>query len=163
MELPDPELEVVALGPEDADRLIAFHEDLAPEVAAVYLRYGQVPEAAIRYHLAQTLTGDSVAFGLVSTDRIIHGIASLVGIRTRTPHLSMALDRGYQGSGWGSQMAALVLGYADRVGVSSVRLEVVEANPRAIRFYERLGFILTRRTDFEWTEDAWEMVRALQR
>ncbi len=44
---------------------------------------------------------------------------------------------------WGSGMATLLMNEAKRISPALVRLDVNQANARAVRFYEREGFIRT--------------------
>ncbi len=61
----------------------------------------------------------------------------------------------WYGRGLGTQAGALVVGHAwETMGLARLTLEVLARNPRAIRSYERLGFVETERS----TEDGEEWV-----
>ena len=59
-----------------------------------------------------------------------------------------------QGRGVGRQVMLLTMAQAHELGLP-VRLQVLKANPRALVFYERLGFVRTGETDthdlMEWS------------
>lgn len=52
----------------------------------------------------------------------------------------------HQGKGIGSRCMSLAIAEARRLGLP-VRLRVLKVNPRALSFYERLGFVRTGETD----------------
>jgi GNAT superfamily N-acetyltransferase len=54
--------------------------------------------------------------------------------------LSMWVDPTRRGQRGGDALVTAVLSWARSVGAAEVRLQVVETNGRARRFYERLGF-----------------------
>jgi len=60
--------------------------------------------------------------------------------------MSMWVHPGIRGSGAGDALVAEVVAWARTEGAQVVRLQVVENNLRARRFYERHGFRLTGRT-----------------
>jgi GNAT superfamily N-acetyltransferase len=60
----------------------------------------------------------------------------------------------HQGKGIGGECMALILEEARQLGLP-VRLQVMKVNPRALAFYERLGFTRTGETD---THDLMEKV-----
>ena len=72
-----------------------------------------------------------------------------------------------QGKGIGTALMDAVTGWAEERGYASVRLEVINTNPRARRLYQRLGFVDTKRSyygmlsrpaGFTWT---WHMEKIL--
>ena len=67
-------------------------------------------------------------------------------------------DVGYQGQGIGEEAMRLCLNYAfERLGLRRVSLGVLANNVRAIRLYERLGFVTEGRKRQEyWSEGAFQ-------
>ncbi len=57
--------------------------------------------------------------------------------------VSMWVAPSCRGTGAAAQLVAAVCGWAQGDGAAAVRLKVSEVNPRARRFYERVGFRLT--------------------
>ncbi|PSL08339.1 RimJ/RimL family protein N-acetyltransferase [Haloactinopolyspora alba] len=56
------------------------------------------------------------------------------------------LVQAFQGRGFGPEATRLLLRYAfDRIGLHRVRLEVFDFNQRAVRAYEKCGFVLEGR------------------
>ena len=53
---------------------------------------------------------------------------------------AMAVDEAYRGRGIGARLMEAVFDFARASGVRSIRLEVVDTNPGARRFYEKMGF-----------------------
>jgi ribosomal protein S18 acetylase RimI-like enzyme len=54
--------------------------------------------------------------------------------------MAMWLDPALRGSGGADALAASVVSWAASEGARTIRLEVMESNGRAKRFYERIGF-----------------------
>jgi GNAT superfamily N-acetyltransferase len=54
--------------------------------------------------------------------------------------MAMWLRPAIRGSGAADELVAAVLAWAESVGARIVRLDVMQANPRGRRFYERNGF-----------------------
>lgn len=58
---------------------------------------------------------------------------------------NIGVRQAFRNQGFGSLLLRSFLNHCRGVGVDSVVLEVRESNANAIRFYERLGFVLTGR------------------
>ncbi len=56
----------------------------------------------------------------------------------------IAVDANLRGQGVGTQLLHGVLEFARAHGYQTVRLDVVDSNPRARQLYERLGFVATK-------------------
>jgi ribosomal protein S18 acetylase RimI-like enzyme len=54
--------------------------------------------------------------------------------------MAMWVDPALRGSGGADALAASVVSWAESVGARTIRLEVMQSNGRARRFYERIGF-----------------------
>ena len=71
------------------------------------------------------------------------------GARRKICHradVSIALRKAYWGLGLGKALLTRVLTLAKELGYEQVELEVISGNDRALRLYERLGFVQTGRT-----------------
>jgi ribosomal protein S18 acetylase RimI-like enzyme len=63
------------------------------------------------------------------------------GANTRGELDSMYVEEAYRGSGIGEELATEILNWFDRHGVDNVIIAVATGNERALKFYERLGFV----------------------
>jgi ribosomal protein S18 acetylase RimI-like enzyme len=54
--------------------------------------------------------------------------------------MAMWVDPELRGSGGADALAASVVSWAESEGARTIRLEVMQSNGRAVRFYERIGF-----------------------
>jgi putative acetyltransferase len=76
----------------------------------------------------------------VAFDRADGVMAGFVTVAPATGHLDqLAVSRSHRGSG----AAAAILDHAKAISPGHLHLEVNVANPRAVRFYEREGFVRT--------------------
>jgi GNAT superfamily N-acetyltransferase len=66
----------------------------------------------------------------------------------------IAVARDARGGGVGTLLLMEVSAYALRRGLRSIRLDVVNTNPRAERLYRRLGFAATRTARVPWPLNA---------
>jgi len=88
-----------------------------------------------------------VTFILEAGDRpsgIVAGVRDAV--ESNVVHLmAMWVDPVLRGSGGADELAASVVAWAASEGARTLRLEVMQSNGRARRFYERIGFQASRR------------------
>lgn len=61
--------------------------------------------------------------------------------RRHAATLGMHLETAQQGRGLGARLLAETVAFADRLGLSRVALDVFGDNERALRLYERAGFV----------------------
>lgn len=134
------------LGADDAEAFASFRQAYLEDVP---LAFGASPEsdflgsaAAVRRQLA--LGDASVIFGVFDPD-----LVAAVGLyreeRPKTAHKvhvwGMYVSPEHRGRGHGRRLLEAVVDHARRLeGVTSVRLSVTEAAPRARRLYESAGF-----------------------
>ncbi len=71
--------------------------------------------------------------------------------------MAMWVHPAIRGAGGGDALVEAVVDWARAEGASVVRLQVVEDNPRARRFYERNGFRLTGQTRLREKDGAVEL------
>jgi ribosomal protein S18 acetylase RimI-like enzyme len=96
-------------------------------------RYADSPDRTM--YVAEAADGGWVAQGGGYLDR--PGLAHFVSVYVRP---------GYRGAGLVEQLATEVFAWARERGCTEIRLEVAERNQRAVRAYQRLGFVPTGRT-----------------
>lgn len=60
----------------------------------------------------------------------------------------IAVDSAIRGQGIGSQLLNAILDYAQAHGFESVRLDVIDSNPRARKLYQAKGFVATKEERF---------------
>ena len=63
------------------------------------------------------------------------------------PFVGLAVADDYQGQGLGRTMLARLIGQARRAGEKQLQLNVYKDNARAIRLYEKVGFVMNGETD----------------
>ncbi|PCE67080.1 N-acetyltransferase [Salinivibrio sp. YCSC6] len=79
----------------------------------------------------------------------------------------IAVDSAVRGQGIGSHLLDAIMDYAQAHGFESVRLDVIDSNPRARKLYETKGFVATKEERFphlKWLvgfSGATTMVKAL--
>ena len=74
------------------------------------------------------------------------------------------LDRRWHGEGVGTALMDLCIAQAARWGCDGVWLDVWQKNPRAIAFYQRVGFTIVAETNFTLGTDVqadWVMARPI--
>ena len=107
---------------------------------------------------AGSLTGGIDYQGLLSELGWFKGnraalVLSLYERRARDGELLMdgiVVDPKYRGRGVGSQLFANLMCFARSREYSTIRLDVIDTNPRARKLYERLGFVEEKTERFEF-------------
>jgi len=62
----------------------------------------------------------------------------------------IVVDPLYQGMGVGTRLFSKLMDYARAEKYTTIRLDVIDTNPRAKRLYERLGFTEQKTEEFEY-------------
>ncbi|PSC07109.1 GNAT family N-acetyltransferase [Alsobacter soli] len=100
----------------------------------------QIDFEARRGWFRDRIAGHRAAGVLVFVGEDEHGLCGFVTIDERTGHLDqLAAAR----RSWGRGVAQALLEHAKSMSPGGVHLEVNADNPRAVRFYEREGFVRT--------------------
>lgn len=107
-----------------------------------------------------SLTGGMGADGLIKELGLIRGLWSCVvfSLFERKPadgELVMdgiVVDGNARGQGVGSMLLDQIVRYADEEGYSSVRLDVIDSNPRAKKLYESKGFVESQTDSFPYLQ-----------
>ena len=134
----DPAIHIRDAKVEDIDRLVAI-EDKA-------FATDRISRRSFRRQIASP----TLALVVALFDRTVHGYV-LVAFRKGVHHAriySLAVDRAH-GRGLGRRLMAAAEALARTRGLATMRLEVNEANHRAIGIYERGGYVkIGRRDDY---------------
>lgn len=98
------------------------------------------------YERAVKKSGDAFYFSIrtLDDDRLI-GNCSLFGVnyKNRSAEFGIVIgEKDYWGQGYGSDAARVILRFAfDEVNLNRVHLEAFDYNARAVRSYEKVGFV----------------------
>jgi GNAT superfamily N-acetyltransferase len=156
-------LEIREIQPEDYDFLWTMLYE------AIYSPNVQLPKSIIyETPLANYVAsfGQAGDYGFVITNdaalvgaawvRLLSGESRGYGyVDDTTPELSMAIEPGFRGRGYGRQLLEAIIAKASEVGFTQLSLSVDKRN-RAYQLYQRAGFITVKETDSSCT-----MVRKL--
>ena len=85
-----------------------------------------------------------VSLGIEDNQRALIGIVRLkrVNAENRTADFGVAIERGHWNRGYGTDATRIILRFAfEEMNLHRVQLGVLEYNTRAIRCYEKCGFI----------------------
>lgn len=142
-----------AAEPDDAPEMIAYLKDTAGETPFL-LRYPDdvvLTEEDERRFLQSRLDDPSGILLNAWMDGALAANCALMskGARRKICHradVSIALRKAYWGLGLGKTLLTRVLTLAKELGYEQAELEVISGNDRALRLYERLGFVQTGRT-----------------
>ncbi len=159
--LPERDLSICRLEPDDAPELLAFYRSLSPGVARMFLPTDHVSPDALRDHFDMVREGACLSLGLVEPSGRILGHAFVQGIRSSRPMLGIGLHDTVIGKGYGKRMLRMLLNDTDRLRVPVVCLNVVKTNARAERLYRSMGFVITGQATFRRRNDSWCMERTL--
>lgn len=140
----------------------------APEIQRYTLRAHPITredETDFLHGMRKSTTDVVLLIAERSDDRPI-GLVGLHQIDWRSRHASLGIiigEPGDQGKGHGGEATRLMVGHAfETLALNRVWLEVLEYNTRAIRCYERIGFVkegLQRQEHFRFGRywDTWLM------
>jgi GNAT superfamily N-acetyltransferase len=107
-----------------------------------------------RLHEQRFGTQDFRIITLAGTDV---GVMAMVRVRDCLKLNQLFVLPAHQGKAIGQRGMSLIMGEARELGVP-VRLRVLKVNPRALAFYQRLGFVRTGESDthdlMEWAPDS---------
>src|SRR5579875_358814 len=139
-----PRVSLEPFRPEDAEVLAVFEQD------GEFLRLydAEVARAHTADEIRSLLQGRTpprdFVFSLHGPDHTLLGLGGIDGILPfqGVGDLSVALGRPYWGQGYGREALTLLLRFAFmELNLRRVGITVFDYNPRAIRLYERAGFV----------------------
>ncbi len=156
---PADRMQVRRLSPTDTGRLLAFYQALSDTVTFFYEPFGELNEDVIGRHLAGAEASKHISLGLWRQDGTVLGHAFVFDVEGNKPVFGIGLNESVQGRGWGRRMTAAALAEGDARGVPLVTLTVLKANHRAIKLYEKSGFVIKGEDSFRAAHDSHYMER----
>lgn len=130
-------------------RLAILRESLVPDRAMCALRGARLVGIAGFHHDGLSLTGGMTMRGLRRRLGLLRALkaALLLGLMERAPRPGELLMDGiavapdHRGQGTGTGLLEALRDFARRNGYERIRLDVIDANPRAGALYRRMGFL----------------------
>ncbi|OOF23261.1 molybdopterin-guanine dinucleotide biosynthesis protein MobC [Salinivibrio proteolyticus] len=161
--------------PNQAVRVAVLSQCFVPDFSFAAMQNGKVVGLAGFQTQTGALTQGMDAKQLIDSLGPIKGIwacAILALFERKAAHNELvmdgiAVDSAIRGQGIGSQLLDAIMDYAQAHGFESVRLDVIDSNPRARKLYQAKGFVATKEERFphlKWLvgfSGATTMVKAL--
>lgn len=94
-----------------------------------------------RAQLEESLQNGQYLFLVAEEDGQVVGYAGLLRVMDEGDITNVAVDEEYRGKGLGARLMTALLEEGKNCGIKEFTLEVRVSNQRAIRLYERLGFV----------------------
>lgn len=94
-----------------------------------------------RAQLEESLQNGQYLFLVAEEDGQVVGYAGLLRVMDEGDVTNVAVDEEYRGKGLGARLMTALLEEGKNCGIKEFTLEVRVSNQRAIRLYERLGFV----------------------
>ena len=131
---------------EDGERLAEFYAAVPPEDHRFYCPHPLTREKAME-KAAAAEDPRLVCLLAVAADEAVAGYAwyRWQDDRSERSGFGMCVRPGWQGSGLGGALMGRLLEIASRIGPAVMSLTVQEANPRAVRLYQKMGFVIVRK------------------
>ncbi len=123
----------------DAEGLAAFLHGLSAATRAVFLPHA-ADEATVHRYLSRATAGVDLAY-VLATDAGLAGYAFLWDFDQPVPLLGIGFADAWQGQGLGEKVLRRLLDDARHARRAAVELSTVPGNTRALRLYERVGFV----------------------
>lgn len=107
----------------------------------------------------EEMAQDTRTYYVAELDGRVIGYMGMIWILDEGHITNIAIDSAYHGKGYGRELLTYVANLAFDKGINSLTLEVRASNERAIRFYNKMGFVNegTRPKYYEGREDAYIM------
>ncbi|OOF25166.1 GNAT family N-acetyltransferase [Salinivibrio sp. IB872] len=161
--------------PNQTARVAVLSQCFVPDFSFAAMQNGKVVGLAGFQTQAGALTQGMSAKQLIDSLGLIKGTwacAVLALFEREAAHNELvmdgiAVDSAIRGQGVGSQLLDAIIDYAQAHGFESVRLDVIDSNPRARKLYQAKGFVATKEERFphlKWLvgfSGATTMVKAL--
>lgn len=144
--------------PDKTSRMLVLSKSFVPEYSFVAYCDGRIVGLSGFNISAGSLTGGIAAKGLIKSLGFFAGlwaciVFSLFGREPEKGELVMdgiAVVSECRRQGIGSLLLDHVIGYAKTNGFDSVRLDVIDSNPRARKLYESKGFVAVKTEYFPY-------------
>ena len=132
--------------PEDAGILAAAEREIAAIPGRLASRPEELKDESFRDRIVALSGSESGTYLVIEEDGMPVGHAVLeplkLAVTSHVVSLTIAIHEGHQGRGLGTLLLTHLLGWARaHPRIEKVELQVRSANTRAIRLYERLGFL----------------------
>lgn len=135
--------------PDKAKRIVILSKSFVPKYSFVAYSNQEIVGLSGFNVSAGSLTGGIGVKGLIRHLGLLSGLwASIIfHLFERKPQAGellmdgIAVDSQHRGQGIGSLLLDRIIQYAKENGFNSVRLDVIDSNPRARKLYESKGFI----------------------
>ena len=147
--------------PDREQRIAVLAQSFLPRFSFAALDGDRLVGLAGFHSPSGSLTGAMGATQLIGALGLVRGLwaCALFSLFERTPVAGelvmdgIAVDAHYRGQGIGSKLLDAIVAYATEHQFRSVRLDVIDSNPRARKLYEAKGFRATKRESFPYL--AW--------
>ena len=132
--------------PADAAAVVEFLRELRAERLPTLFRHDSTPTVEEETEFLRRICESANSIFLLALDRdSVVGNLELVGaLHFQVRHvgrLGMSVLSEWRGRGVGTSLIRTAIDWASTAGIRRIELEVVENNPRALRLYERMGFV----------------------
>ena len=143
---------------EDLDCLLGLINSLVDERAEIVVdsKFTREREADWLRGMLEAVEGDEVVYFVAEVDGRVVASCDLhrgKGSEAHVGSVGVVVKRGFRDLGIGSEMMKTVVGQAARWGLKLLVLSVFASNQRAIRVYERVGFVQTGRVPMKHFRD----------
>jgi RimJ/RimL family protein N-acetyltransferase len=138
-------LQVEELSPAHLAGLQAFNAGLSVATRAVFLPHAYDAMTLERYE-ARHRAGRDRAYVLRAAETVV-GYGFLWEFDQLVPLLGLGLADAWQGQGLGAPFLRILINDAETAGRHGVELTTVTTNTRALRLYQRAGFVLRGEVD----------------
>ena len=126
------------LGYEDLERWVETRDEIGPDVATVEMTALLRATEVEHVDLLALVDGDPAGTAFISGDPR--------SVESRKPYFEVSVTDRHRGKGVGSALLAAVREHALTLGYVALRCSAREDHPDSVRFLERHGFTVTRRT-----------------
>lgn len=144
--------------PDRLKRIDILSKSFVPEFSFAAICGNAIIGIAGFQESAGSLTGGMGAKKLIQELGFFRGlwaclIFSLFERKPKAGELVMdgiAVDSAFRGQGIGSELLEKIIHYAAEMGFDTVRLDVIDSNPRARKLYESKGFVAVNSESFPY-------------
>ena len=138
--------------PDKTSRILVLSRSFLPEYSFVAYRDDRIVGLSGFNISSGSLTDGMGAKGLIKSLGFFAGLRACVvfSLFTRVPEKGelvmdgIAVDSECRGQGIGSLLLDQIINHAKTTGFDSVRLDVIDSNPRARKLYEAKGFVAVK-------------------
>lgn len=132
--------------PEDAEKMIAYLDDIAGESDNLTFGPGEMRitlEEEKNFLEAANKSDNQLFLVALTGDKIIASLHFESSDRPRIAHIGefgVSVLKDFWGNGLASKLISAMIGWAGSQGITKINLKVKEDNSKAIALYKKLGF-----------------------